>query len=198
MTEGGGQNACGTIFKFNPSNDSEKVIWNFVGHAEPQGDLTWSNSNSLFYGMTWVGGNYNGGVIFSFNPANNTYQVVWNFGNGIDGQLPYGNLTLINEEVTTDNHIAATNNGIVVFPNPNNGVLTLQIDNGRLTIDNDKIEIYNIYGQEIVPILPPPNGGSITSFNSINMSGYPSGIYVYRILSFDNMILGNGKFVIER
>lgn len=95
MTEEGGTNNLGTIFTFNPSNNSESVVWNLGSGsdgASPDGDMIWDASTSLFYGMTANGGTNGLGSIFSFNPSTNVESVVWSFGSGTDGAYPYGDL----------------------------------------------------------------------------------------------------------
>jgi uncharacterized repeat protein (TIGR03803 family) len=97
-TDSGGTNGSGTIFSFNPANDSEKVVYNFGSVAgdglSPLGNLTYNDSTGLFYGMTCFGGTYDSGVIFSFNPATNAESTLWSFGSGNDGTLPAGSLVV--------------------------------------------------------------------------------------------------------
>jgi uncharacterized repeat protein (TIGR03803 family) len=99
-TTGGGVNFSlsdygGTIFSFNPNNDSEKVVWSFGGGTDgayPTGSLTFHGANGSFYGTTEVGGSKSSGTIFSFNPVKDKDSVVWDFGTSKDGALPYTDL----------------------------------------------------------------------------------------------------------
>jgi len=60
---------------------------------------------------------------------------------------------------------------IVIYPNPTSG--ELKIENGELKIEN--IEIYNITGQKIT------FNFQLSTFNSIDISDLPTGIYFLRI-----------------
>ena len=98
MTYRGGSKDSGTIFNFNPSNNTENLLWNFGNikgdGANPTADLNYYTGTGLFYGTTFLGGNKDdGGTIYSFNPVSKAENVVWNFGGGKgDGQNPGGNL----------------------------------------------------------------------------------------------------------
>lgn len=96
-TSGGGVNAFGTIFSFNPQTNVEQVVYsfgNYTGDGEnPYGSLV-LGPNSLYYGTTYYGGANGEGALFSFNPKNNSVDTVWSFGSGSDGVYPYGNLVL--------------------------------------------------------------------------------------------------------
>lgn len=97
MTSLGGTFNAGSIISFNPTSNSEKMLWSFGNNMDgntPLGDLVYNSGNHLFYGMTQGGGNVNEGegVVISFNPATLRDSVLWSFGNGTDGQNPLGNL----------------------------------------------------------------------------------------------------------
>ena len=92
---GGGANVRGAIISFNPTTNSEKVVWNFgsgTDGAYTLGNLVYDAGTGLFYGTTDLGGTNDLGTIFSFNPTNNSENVVWNFGSGTDGAGPEGSL----------------------------------------------------------------------------------------------------------
>jgi uncharacterized repeat protein (TIGR03803 family) len=98
MTAEGGNGAGvygGTIFTFNPANNTENVVWNFGNGKDgqfPEGELVYQSGDGLYYGLTYTGGSKFQGTVFSFNPANNKDSVLWNFGNGSDGTEPWGDL----------------------------------------------------------------------------------------------------------
>ena len=97
MTNSGGGNGQGTIFKFNPRTNSFNVVYNKV---QSLGGQTWANTmiqalDSNLYGMTWQGGAYGNGVIFKFNITTNTYTDLVDFtGNtgAFPGAFPYNSL----------------------------------------------------------------------------------------------------------
>src|ERR1035438_1246800 len=92
MTQSGGANNKGVIFKFNPSNNAYNVIINFnnTNGSAPTGNLIQA-TNGLIYGMTPMGGINNKGVLFSLDPASNNYTVLINF-DSLNGRYPNGSL----------------------------------------------------------------------------------------------------------
>ncbi|MBK7818361.1 MAG: T9SS type A sorting domain-containing protein [Sphingobacteriaceae bacterium] len=68
------------------------------------------------------------------------------------------------------------NNGLLLFPNPNNGTFSIQIDN----IENGVLFIVNSLGQKI------HEQKTQRGVNKIATSGIPTGLYHYRL--FNNMI----------
>jgi hypothetical protein len=78
---------------------------------------------------------------------------------------------------------------ISVYPNPTNGVFTIQIPqlNGQL-----KVGIYNILGQNV------KTEQIRDKINVIDLSNEPNGIYFYRIIKEDGTVTGEGKVVIQR
>ncbi|HTA28595.1 MAG TPA: choice-of-anchor tandem repeat GloVer-containing protein [Bacteroidia bacterium] len=99
MTSAGGSHSDGTIYKFDPSTNTETVVYSFAGGtadgASPQyGNLTFDGNNNLFYGMTQSGGANGDGTIFSFNINTNAETLLYSFkGGNTDGASPQDNLT---------------------------------------------------------------------------------------------------------
>ena len=64
---------------------------------------------------------------------------------------------------------------INVYPNPNNGQFTLQINNGQLIRDNEKssIEVYNELGEKVYSQLTINN-----SQLTIDLRNSPNGVYL--------------------
>ena len=97
MTQAGGSNGFGTIFKFDTKTNGLTVLHSFAGGtndgAGPQGSLTLSGTT--LYGMTREGGAGDGGTIFKFDTKTNGLTVLHSFAGGTnDGQYPPGSLTL--------------------------------------------------------------------------------------------------------
>ena len=101
MTYGGGRDTAGngiihagTIFTFNPTNNSESVVKNFQAYdgALPYGDLVYDSSYGLFYGILSAGGSYGDGNIISFNPSNNSESLVCFLDTAYHLDNPEGNL----------------------------------------------------------------------------------------------------------
>jgi uncharacterized repeat protein (TIGR03803 family) len=90
MTEEGGANGAGTVFKLTLAG-AETVLWSFGSGADgtyPYASLV-QGSDGDFYGMTAEGGTNNLGTVFKLTPAG-AETVLWSFGSGTDGQQPYG------------------------------------------------------------------------------------------------------------
>ncbi|HTA27864.1 MAG TPA: T9SS type A sorting domain-containing protein [Bacteroidia bacterium] len=81
-------------------------------------------------------------------------------------------------------------NIIDLFPNPNTGKFTLESSNRNM---NSTIEIYNILGEKVFtePL-------SSQNKNAIKMGSQPSGVYLYRVISENGSLIGEGKFVIQQ
>jgi uncharacterized repeat protein (TIGR03803 family) len=97
LTYEGGTHNEGAIISFDPSIDSESMVWSFGGANDginPAGDMVYNTVTGLFYGMTSAGGTNNAGTIFSFNPLTNQDSVLWSFGSYNDGRSP-GNGALV-------------------------------------------------------------------------------------------------------
>jgi len=88
-----------------------------------------------------------------------------------------------------------TSNDVAIYPNPNKGNFTISLSNtGLVSASQPIIEIYNIMGQKVfVETLKQVQGG-----NTINLSGNPSGVYLYRVVTQEGNLVGEGKVLIER
>ena len=88
---GGHNKTYGTIFKFDPSNNTETTIYSFSGSGDgssPNG-ITYDSANRMFYGTAYYGGAYGYGAIFKFDPSNNAETTLHSFGSvSGDGENP--------------------------------------------------------------------------------------------------------------
>lgn len=161
----GGVNYVGNIFSLdtNGSGYTDMFDFNFSNGQGPYGALT--RSGNVFYGMAESGGANSAGLIFRFKDTS---------------------------VVTSLNKSDAEKSSIMVYPNPSDGVFTIQINNGQGTRDNE-IEIYNVLGEKVFSQF-----SIVNSQLSINMSNKANGIYFYRIVNKDGQVEGDGKFVIQR
>ncbi len=80
--------------------------------------------------------------------------------------------------------------GVIVFPNPNNGNFSIQ---SSVASHQSTVEIYNVFGQQVHPQSNLQN----STFN-INLSSQPNGIYLYRVLSENGELVGQGKLIIQK
>lgn len=85
-----------------------------------------------------------------------------------------------------------TNNITSIFPNPNNGEFTIEVNDGIDTSNNNTIEIYNMLGEIVF-------GTKLNSSTTrIDISNNASGIYLYRVISETGSLVSEGKFVIQK
>ncbi len=91
MTQHGGANSYGVLFKYNPvtSTYTKKIDFDANG-GNPFGSLMQA-SDGMLYGMNWTGGANAVGLIFQYDPVGNTYTKKIDF-NGTNGSNPYGSL----------------------------------------------------------------------------------------------------------
>jgi sugar lactone lactonase YvrE len=94
------------------------------------------------------------------------------------------------EQLTKDNGQWA------VYPNPNDGVFTIQSPlppKGCTTL-----EVYNVLGEKVYSGLPlNPHAGTLKQCAyTIDLSGSTSGVYFYRVVNEEGALVGEGKFVI--
>lgn len=82
-------------------------------------------------------------------------------------------------------------NGVLIYPNPNSGKFNIAVSIKRQGISD--IQIYNMLGTRVFT----KTLDSTENINSISLSGQPSGIYFYRLISESGLLITNGKFVIE-
>jgi len=96
MTEYGGINNDGNIFRIDTNGRGYKDLWDFddtgTNGLNPVASLILSGN--LFYGMTEYGGTNTFGLIFSIDTNGSRYTDIFNFNNIPDGAIPLGNLTL--------------------------------------------------------------------------------------------------------
>jgi hypothetical protein len=89
------------------------------------------------------------------------------------------------------NEIAGGNNDVTVYPNPNNGVFTIEANSEELRAKS--VAVFNVLGEQVYFQSNIQN-----STFKISMGNQPAGVYFYRVLTEDGRVLGNGKMVIEK
>lgn len=85
------------------------------------------------------------------------------------------------------NEVIKSDEGIVLFPNPNNGSFTLKIGN---EIKNGELMIINSIGQKVF------EQKIVTGINPINIKSISAGLYQYVLLQ-DSQRIFHGKFVMD-
>ena len=85
--------------------------------------------------------------------------------------------------------ITNNKNSVLLYPNPNNGCFTLEMN----TEDTkSQLAIYNILGQEIY------QSTIFHGTNHVNIGTQPTGIYLYRITNVSGALLGGGKIMVTQ
>jgi sugar lactone lactonase YvrE len=91
-----------------------------------------------------------------------------------------------------------TNNiGVSVYPNPSTGKFMVQISNIYQIKGNSRIEIYNMIGEKIYSATALANQQIANNKIEINLSDKPLGIYMYRVVSEEGILIQSGKIMIQ-
>jgi hypothetical protein len=85
---------------------------------------------------------------------------------------------------------ALSNNAIRVYPNPNNGIFTLE---SSFPMDRSVVSIYNMLGEQVEAEKVLSDAKS-----ELDLSGQAAGVYYYRVFSNNGALLANGKLVIQK
>jgi uncharacterized repeat protein (TIGR03803 family) len=219
MTSIGGMYSDGVIFSIQTNGSGYLVLHNFndTAGSQPQGSLI-QYGNKL-YGMTKFGGVKDSGVIFSIRTNGSRYTDLHDFDD-TDGGYPAGSLIMAGSTLYGMTSIggahhfgvifsffdtAATlevpelnaNEGIKVYPNPNNGKFVIQMVNGKSSMLNDEIQIYNLFGEQVYLKSCQLSAISYQPI-TIDLSSQPNGVYLYRVISQNGSMVGEGKVVIEK
>ena len=192
LTYGGGTLNHGAIISFDAAKNKDSVLWSFgqsnsFDGKSPEGNLVYNANNGLFYGMTGLGGDNSEGAIISFNTSINRDSLLWSFGNGSDGYNPFGSLVTYTGP-TGINTAGTSYTPITVYPNPNNGIFNIQLQNVK---QNTQLQIFNVLGERIY------TGKLDSKTASINLSNNTAGLYFYIVTDENCNQIGNGKFILE-
>ncbi len=86
--------------------------------------------------------------------------------------------------------VLAQSENVMVFPNPSEGMVNIQLDAG---IQNASIELFDITGRSIYR-----NEDLSSGISTINLSEFDKGIYIYRISdSSTGLVIGSGKLGLD-
>jgi uncharacterized repeat protein (TIGR03803 family) len=78
---------------------------------------------------------------------------------------------------------------ISVYPNPSNGNITIALSG---ITEKSTVEVYNVMGQQVY------TSALELGNNSIDLNTKSSGVYLYRIVTENGKLIGQGKLVIQK
>ena len=206
----------GTVFSIDTTGNNYKMLhfFSYYDGEEPYGDLTWAKGR--LYGTTEYGGTgADEGTVFSIDSAGNNFTSMVSFNDG-NGENPYGDITISGDTlfgmtedggldgrgvvfsiiddrmVQSTNDIAATvASSINVYPNPNNGMFTV-----NCKVDGNEpmtMHVFNVLGENVYT-------GSIknNSNNQVDLSNLTGGVYLYKVITETGSLVNDGKIVLEK
>jgi len=215
MTAVGGPSYNGNIFSININGTGYTDLFDFngVNGQGPEGSLTLVGN--VLYGMTVYGGASSDGNIFSINTNGTGFTDLFDFS-GSNGKQPEGSLTVSGNTLYGMTYaggasgygvifsfkvnglglekVTSTEGMLNVYPNPSNGKFTLAFSHPELVSGSQTITIYNDLGEQVYDGMPK----QIQHNNSIDLSTQPDGIYLYRVISDNGNLLGEGKVIIQK
>jgi len=131
---------------------------------------------TIDFGFTWQT-NFNTSFDGFYSISMATDETVYAGGYGYIFKTTNGGATSINENNFSENDF-------IVYPNPFNGELTIQINSTQVF----QFTLYNSLGDKIID-------KSLTKKNStIDLSAYSNGIYFYKLTS-DKQLIKSGKII---
>ncbi|MBX2980361.1 MAG: hypothetical protein KF905_13780 [Flavobacteriales bacterium] len=126
----GGLNNAGTLFSFDPSNNTYTKLHDLGGGLAgetPYGSLC-DGGNGWFYGTTILGGTENKGTLFKYAPSSNTFVKLLDF-TGTNGQSPWNAPIRVGADKlygTAANGGPSNGNGVVYSITPSTDAYTIE------------------------------------------------------------------------
>ena len=171
MTELGGANSHGTIFKIGTDGSGFETLHAFSGSpnggSSPTGDLTLDGYT--LYGMTKLGGTYDGGIIFQIGVEGYGFEILHSLGQTIppvlyDGKTPWGNLTLSGTYLYGLTKYGGLPDLGTVFSTPARGVydVTNTNDSGAGSLRDAINDANGTYGSHLITFSGAGASGTIT------------------------------------
>jgi hypothetical protein len=143
--------------------------------------------------------NSSGDTISQFYPFPGNLYVVGLSIQGSSGchDTIYQNIVVSNSVSTVldVNNLVINREALKVFPNPSNGLFTIQSLGDVSTSLNihSTVEIYNVLGEKVYKATLKQVQGE----NTINLSNQPNGVYLYRVIKEAGELVGEGKVVVQ-
>jgi uncharacterized repeat protein (TIGR03803 family) len=176
MTEVGGLNDKGVLFRFNPDSSLVVNLLDFDGSAhgaKPYGDLMTAINNKM-YGFTTKGGTNDKGVLFEFDPVLKVFTKKVDFSTALGTDPFYG--VLVEAPFHVGLAEASPENELSIYPNPANDKITIAV-NGEIQ-GTSNICIFSSKGERVIDNIPCNQYKT-----EIDVSMLPKGIYLVKIQS---------------
>ncbi len=196
MTQWGGLNSLGTMFKIKPDGTGYAKIRDFGSNSLDGAGPAYNNligDGTYLYGMTQSGGS-SPGVIFKIKPDGTNFTNLYSFSTSIstpygslysDGNYLYGTTYyggvynqgtvfryLLNPFTTNISQVEVDKSFANIYPNPNNGDFSIKSAN----YTNATLKMYDVNGKLVLSQL-------ITDNATINATNLPIGVYNINIIS---------------
>jgi uncharacterized repeat protein (TIGR03803 family) len=218
MTENGGSNNKGVIFKILGDGSNYSLLFDFSilsNGWRPHGDLI--STGNFFYGMTKEGGSNNDGVLFKIKSDGTSFSKILDFGGSTYGINPHGSLIhngtslfgmtalggqfglgkIFKYDGVVDVEEKFNKTNFTISPNPNNGEFTLELNNYYKEF---QIEVFNFLGELVFKENITPINYTFNNLNVaqtiINLTSQSNGIYSVS-LKLNDLIITK-KIIINR
>ena len=194
MTQNGGTNDMGTIFKIMPDGIGYVKLLDFAGATNGMNPYSSLISDGTFlYGMTQYGGTNNMGTIFKIMPNGTGHVKLLDFAGATNGRIPLGSLIsdgtflygMTAQGGTSEygvvfkfalavgiDELSMNNNELSVYPNPARGNFTISIN---AVMKNALVEIYTVFGEKVYSTILN------NKQETINTKQFSSGIYFVKV-----------------
>ncbi len=178
-----GDNSSSFILKFSPAGNMVcgSILKNGGGTGKTYAGIASDVTGSYIYlaGVLYQDTIFSGSdTLIAYTGGTSPYVARWQTCDAITG---------INPEQSPVS-------SVLVYPNPNDGIFTVVCHSERSEESQTKIEIYNIMGQQVYFATLKQVQGD----NLIDLTGQPNGIYLYRVISENGNLIGEGKVVIQK
>jgi len=207
MTETGGTNNLGCVFKIMSNGSGYLKLLDFTGIANgsrPRGSLFYDGT--FLYGMTRDGGANNNGIIFKIMPNGGGYVDLFDFAGTSNGSQPYGSLISdgtclygMTSQISIGSsgtvfklagavgikQVTSNYEQIKIYPNPTSDQFYIEAN----ATDNLNVDLYDVNGRHVFST-------SVSDKENINVAALENGIYTLTIKSIDRVT--NKKLVIVR